>query len=142
VRLTEGNCWARLRAADHGVLCTTNVTGGADAVPTCLAVVGSRITTPIDTVKPKRTTDLVRMANLERNAAATLLCEHWDRDDWSRLWWVRARLARLPELVVDDPLRDECWEMLRTKYPQYAGVDFAAVLVFDVVEVTGWSAER
>ena len=30
--------------------------------------------------------------NLEADPRATLLVEHWDRSDWSRLWWVRAEL--------------------------------------------------
>jgi hypothetical protein len=135
VRLTTGECWDRVRGAEHGVLCTTNAAGGIDAVPTCLAVVGTRIATPIDTVKPKATTDLARRANLERDANATLLCEHWDADDWSRLWWVRARLVRLPV-----PDIDEYETALRAKYPQYRTVAFAAILVFGVADVVGWSA--
>jgi hypothetical protein len=135
VRLTTDDCWARLGAAEHGVLCTTNVSGAIDAVPTCLTVVGARIATPIDTVKPKATTELGRRANLDRDASATLLCEHWDPLDWSRLWWVRARLVRVP---IDDI--DEYASSLRVKYPQYRTVDFAAVLVFDVASVLGWSA--
>jgi hypothetical protein len=76
-----------------------NATGAVDAVPSCLAVVGARIVTPIDTAKPKTTTDLARRTNLERDARAALLCEHWDPHDWSRLWWVRARLAKAPGAV-------------------------------------------
>jgi hypothetical protein len=135
VRLTTGECWARLGGADHGVLCTTNGSGSIDAVPTCLAVVGTRIAAPIDTVKPKATTDLARRTNLERDANGTLLCEHWDAADWSRLWWVRARLVRLPVPDVD-----EYEAALRAKYPQYRTVAFAAILVFDVADVVGWSA--
>ena len=135
MRLTTDECWARLRGAEHGVLCTTSASGAIDAVPTCLAVVGARIATPIDTVKPKMTTDLGRRANLDRDARATLLCEHWDSDDWSRLWWVRARLLRLPMHDID-----EYEAALRVKYTQYSTAGFAAVLVFDVANVVGWSA--
>ena len=134
MRLTTDECRARLRAADHGILCTTNATGAIDAVPTCLADVGARIATPVDTVKPKSTTELGRMANLERDPAATLLCEHWDPDNWSRLWWVRARLVRA---LVDDVAAYEA--ALRAKYAHYESATFAAVLVFDVVHVVGWS---
>jgi hypothetical protein len=135
VRLTTDQCWARLRAAEHGVLCTSDASGAIDPVPTCLAVVGTRIATPIDTVKPKTTTDLGRRANLDRDARATLLCEHWHADDWSRLWWVRARLVRVPMHDADG------YEAaLRAKYTQYRTAGFAAVLVFDVANVVGWSA--
>jgi hypothetical protein len=135
VRLTTGECWARVGAAEHGILCTTNAAGGIDAVPTCLAVVGGRIAAPIDTVKPKTTTELGRRANLERDPAGTLLCEHWDARDWSRLWWVRARLV-----LLSVPDVDEYEAALRAKYMQYRTVAFAAVLVFDVLDVVGWSA--
>jgi hypothetical protein len=135
VRLTTAECWARLGAAEHGVLCTTNGAGAIDAVPTCLAVVGARIATPIDTVKSKTTVELGRRRNLDRDASGTLLCEHWDPHDWSRLWWVRARLVRVP---VDDI--DGYEAALRVKYPQYRRVGFGAVLVFDVATVLGWSA--
>jgi hypothetical protein len=135
VRLTEKDCWARLRTAEHGALCTTSASGSIDAVPTCLAVVGQRIATPIDTVKPKDTTELGRLANLERDASGTLLCEHWDPGDWPRLWWVRARLVRVPVQETE-----EYEAALRVKYPQYRTVAFAAVLVFDVADVLGWSA--
>jgi hypothetical protein len=133
--LTDEDCWARLRTAGHGVLCTTNAAGAIDAVPTCLVVVGAHVATPIDTVKPKSTTELGRRANLDRDPGATLLCEHWDPDDWSRLWWVRARLVRLPSTDVD-----EYEAALRAKYAHYRTVAFAAVLAFDVVDVVGWSA--
>jgi hypothetical protein len=135
VRLTTGECWARVGAAEHGILCTTNAAGGIDAVPTCLAVVGGRIATPIDTVKPKTTTELGRRANLERDPGGTLLCEHWDARDWSRLWWVTARLV-----LLSVPDVDEYEAALRAKYMQYRTVAFAAVLVFDVLDVVGWSA--
>ena len=135
MRLTTDECWARVGAAEHGILCTTNAAGGIDAVPTCLAVVGARIATPIDTVKPKETAELGRRANLERDPGGTLLCEHWDARDWSRLWWVRARLV-----LLSVPDVDEYEAALRAKYMQYRTVDFAAVLVFDVLDVVGWSA--
>jgi len=96
---------------------------------------GARIATPIDTVKPKETAELGRRANLERDPGGTLLCENWDPDDWSRLWWVRARLV-----LLSVPDVDEYEAALRAKYMQYRTVDFAAVLVFDVLDVVGWSA--
>jgi len=114
-----------------------NASGAIDAVPSCLAVVGARIVTPIDTVKPKATTDLARRTNLDRDARATLLCEHWDPHDWSRLWWVRARLVSAPGTVHDGV---DYGSALRVKYPQYSATEFAALLVFDVADLRGWSA--
>ena len=47
---------------------------------------------PVDRVKPKSSSRLQRQRNLEADPRAALLVEHWDRGDWSRLWWVRAEL--------------------------------------------------
>jgi PPOX class probable F420-dependent enzyme len=144
VRLSTDECRARLGAADHGVLCTMHAGGGVDAVPVCFAVVRSAegvvIATPVDRVKAKVTTELGRIANLERDAGATLLCEHWDRDDWSRLWWVRARLRWRPDAQVASPLLAACEAELRRRYRQYEGTEFARVLVFDVGQLSGWAA--
>jgi hypothetical protein len=140
VRLTNDQCWANLGRADHGVLCTTGAKGAIDAVPVCFVVVGKAIASPIDTVKAKETTDLARLANLDRDATATLLCEQWVRQDWSRLWWVRAQLVRRSGHDLRAALRDECEEALRHKYFQYRGQEFADLLVFDVKALSGWAA--
>jgi PPOX class probable F420-dependent enzyme len=39
--------------------------------------------------KPKRHTDLRRLANLDANPHASVLVDHYE-DDWNALWWVRA----------------------------------------------------
>ena len=46
VRMTRDDCWRVVRAADHGVLCTSNPKGTIDAVPVCFAVVPKMIVTP------------------------------------------------------------------------------------------------
>jgi hypothetical protein len=91
-------------------------------------------------VKPKRTTELGRLRNLEQDATATLLCERWDPDDWSRLWWVRAHLVRRPDCDITAGQRGEGERALREKYPQYEDVEFAHVVFLEVKELVGWSA--
>jgi PPOX class probable F420-dependent enzyme len=127
----------RAAAADHGVLATLNRTGVADLVPVCFAIVGEALAVPVDSVKPKRSTALGRIRNLERDPRATLLIEHWDPVDWSRLWWVRLALVHrdMPGTVVD-PLEHG----LRDRYPQYAGEAFDALLTFEIESIGGWSA--
>jgi hypothetical protein len=73
MRLSDGECWGRLRAAEHGILCTSGAHDVIDAVPACYAVVSENIVTPIDRIKPKTTTDLGRLRNLDRNGTATLI---------------------------------------------------------------------
>ncbi len=140
MRLSNDECWNRVRAADHGVMCTTGARQMIDVVPVCFVVVSKLIVTPIDRVKPKATTDLGRLKNLERDATATLLCEHWNRHDWSELWWVRARVVRRSGHDVSDSLLDECAGALRDKYAQYRETDFAELVLFDVTSLLGWSA--
>ena len=111
-----------------------------DAVPVCFAVASQLIATPVDRVKPKSTTGLQRLRNLDHDATATLLCERWDPDDWSRLWWVRAHLVRRPDHHVTERQREEGARALREKYPQYTDAEFADVVYLDVKALVGWSA--
>ncbi len=108
-------------------------------MPVCFAFDGTLVAVPVDTVKDKATTDLQRVRNLAADPRATLLVEHWDPVDWSRLWWVRATMERI-ETGADrhNTLEDQ----LRHKYSQYEGHTdvFALVLVFRVTELVGWSA--
>jgi PPOX class probable F420-dependent enzyme len=145
VRLGQEECFTRLRAADHGVLCTTASDGEIDVVPVCFAIADDLIVTPVDTVKPKSTTELTRVANVETRSAATLLCEHWDADNWSRLWWVRARLTWRETIVTADEDGVDAHpyaEALRAKYDAYRDVrsPFTRVLTFAVTGVVGWTA--
>jgi PPOX class probable F420-dependent enzyme len=140
MRLSNDQCWNALRSADHGVLCTASERGTLDAVPICFAVVSSTVVTPVDRVKPKSTADLGRLKNLAHDPAATLLCEQWSRDDWSKLWWVRARLMCRSAHEVGPQLRGQGEEALRDKYPQYRGTEFAELVVLDVRDLVGWAA--
>ena len=127
----------RATAADHGVLATLQPSRGADLVPVCFAIVGDWLAVPIDSVKPKGSTALGRIRNLERDPRGTLLTEGWDAADWSRLWWVRMSLRRTTS--EDAPLADLI-EGLRARYPQYRDAPFTDVLVFRIEHVGGWAA--
>ena len=117
MHLDRDEALRRAAAADHGVLATLNQTRGADLVPACFAIVGDRLAIPIDSVKPKGSTALGRIRNLERDPRATLLVEHWDAGDWSRLWWVRAARSRGSSAR---PRTSRRWRSaLRDRYPQY-----------------------
>jgi len=141
VRLTNEECWSALGSAEHGVLCTVNARLSIDAVPTCFALVSGLIVTAIDRVKPKDTRELGRLKNLDRDATATLLCDHWDPHDWSRLWWVRAHLLRRSGHEVRDPVLAAGERALREKYAQYRYTDFAELILFDVETLVGWSGQ-
>lgn len=127
----------RAGGADHGVLATLHPERGADLVPACFAIVDERVAIPIDHVKPKSTTDLERVRNLDADPRAVLLVEHWDPADWSRLWWARLAL-RQEETSADVVAALE--QALRDRYPQYRDAALSRILTFRIEAVTGWSA--
>lgn len=137
MHLDRDTALRRAAAADHGVLATLQPSRGADLVPVCFAIVDDHVAIPVDSVKPKGSTALGRIRNLERDPRATLLTEEWDAADWTRLWWVRLSLRRraAPEVVVARLV-----EALRGRYPQYRDAPFTELLTFRIEHVGGWSA--
>ncbi len=138
MRLTEDTALEMLGQHSHGVLATLHASRGVDMTPVVYATDGRVLGSPVDLVKAKSSLRLQREQNLESDARATLLVEHWDSDDWSKLWWVRAELRWLGR--NHDDRGDVCASKLAEIFPQYRDKPFAAVLVFDIVRVTGWSA--
>ena len=138
MRLSLAQCWTHLVASGRGTLSTLHQHDTIDAVPVCFAVVGESIVSPVDRIKPKETVDLARVSNARQTGTATLLCDHWDPDDWSRLWWVRAHLVLRADPTAEDVAPFE--EALRKKYRQYGDTEFAHLLIFDVERLLGWTA--
>ena len=108
-------------------------------VPIVFAVDGDTVYSAVDS-KPKRTTALRRLANVEANPAVALLADHYDDGDWDALWWVRADGSGR----VLDPSADEARravEMLGRRYPQHhADPPRGPVLAVAVERWSGWSA--
>ena len=137
MRLSEDEARARLEAHDHGILCTVHAERGVDAVPVVDVVDGGYVGVPVDSVKPKASLRLQRQRNLEADPRATLLVEHWDRGDWSRLWWVRAELRWQGD--ADAARTAALAAALAGRFPQYRDQPFARVLMLRIVGMTGWS---
>ncbi len=106
-----------LAAARRAVLITTRPDGRPRPVPFTFAIVDDRIVGAVDH-KPKSTTNLARLADIERTAEATVLVDHYDDEDWSSLWWVRLRGAA-GVLSAEDPAAVQARVALAAKYPQY-----------------------
>ena len=139
MRLSAEESRTRLAAHDHGVLCTLHPRRGPDPQPVVYAVTDDdHVGVPIDRVKPKSSSRLEREDNLDADPRGSLLVEHWDADDWTRLWWVRAELRH----VADPPpqLTGDLAGRLARTVPQYADQPFHRVLVCQIVDVTGWAA--
>jgi PPOX class probable F420-dependent enzyme len=85
----EGQARERFAAARVARLATADAQGKPHLVPITFVVAGDMIFTAVDD-KPKRTTALRRLANIVANPRVAVLVDHYDDDDWTALWWVRA----------------------------------------------------
>ena len=95
---------------------TVKADGSPRPVPCTFAVAGDRLVSAVDH-KPKTTTRLARLADIERCGRATVLVEHYD-DDWSQLWWIRVA-GRATVHRADDPFTSGAVAALVAKYEQY-----------------------
>jgi PPOX class probable F420-dependent enzyme len=123
-------------------LATIGPTGRPHLVPVCYALVeeGDSLALAIAVdEKPKRSTQLARAANLQRDPRAAFLVDAYD-DDWSRLAWVR--------IDVDGSVlpRGDAWpaalDALRARYPQYRSMalEDRPLLRLLPVRVVSWFA--
>jgi PPOX class probable F420-dependent enzyme len=127
----------RFAAARVARLATADAGGRPHLVPIAFAVAGDTIYSAVDG-KRKRSRALRRLANVRENPAVSLLVDHWDEEDWERLWWVRADGAGR---VLDpaDPEAARAVELLRERYPRQR--DAGEVLAVDVARWSGWAAD-
>lgn len=135
-------CRRRFAAAGHAYLGTVVPGTGRHRpvphlVPVTFDLTGDVIVVAVDH-KPKRTTRLRRLANIEANPQVTFLVDHYSAD-WSHLWWVRAD-ARA-EVIHDGDRYGEAVARLTARYPQYRHQPpTGAVIVATVTTWRGWAA--
>ena len=124
----------RFAAARVARLATTGP-DGPHLVPIVFAVAGDTIYHAVDH-KPKRTTALKRLANLQADPRASVLADGYD-EDWERLWWVRADgTARILPAG-----HEEAITLLCERYPQYAErPPEGPVIAIGVSRWSEWSA--
>ena len=126
---------ARFAAARVARLATADAAGHPHLVPIAFAVDGDTIYSAVD-AKPKRTRALRRLANVRANPAVSLLVDHWDEADWSRLWWARAD-GHGRVLDPDDPEARRAVDLLRERYPRQQAQ--GEVLAIAIERWSGWS---
>lgn len=117
-------------------LATVGTDGRPQLVPITFALRGNVIVTAVDH-KPKSSSNLARLRNIEADDRVSVLIDHYD-EDWTRLWWVRfdgrARILRGPD-------RAEPISWLVAKYEQYRAVPPAGPVIWiAVTNRRGWSA--
>jgi PPOX class probable F420-dependent enzyme len=117
-------------------LATVRPDGRPHIVPICFALAEQVLYTAIDQ-KPKRSSRLVRLENVEANPRVAVLVDHYD-DDWSRLWWVR--LDGRARVLADGAERTRALALLADRYPQYSREAPAGpVIAIDVRTWHSWA---
>ena len=127
----------RFAASPVARLSTVRQDGGPHVVPVVFALVGDTAFSAVD-AKPKRTTELQRLANVRAEPRCALLVDHYE-DDWRRLWWVRADGVGA---VVDSPTADHPGiQALVQRFSQYRDEPPSGpLLVVTVQRWSGWAS--
>jgi PPOX class probable F420-dependent enzyme len=127
----------RFAASRVARLSTVRPDGGPHAVPIVFALVGDTVFSAVD-AKPKRSTNLQRLANVRADPRCALLVDHFE-DDWRRLWWVRA--DGTAEVVDAPSVEHPGIQALVQRFPQYRDEPpSGALLVVTVQRWTGWAS--
>ena len=131
---------SRFAAAPVARLATLRPDGTPRLVPITFALVDGLVCSAVDEVKPKTTTRLARLADVERDPRVGLIVDHY-ADDWAELWWVR--VDGTAAVHRDGALRERALAALCAKYPPYAAVPPSGpLLVVTPTRWTGWSASH
>lgn len=138
VRLDPRSCRALVATARVAVLAIGRA-GPPLTVPVVFAVDGDRLVTAVDH-KPKSTTRLARLDAIATDPAVSVLVDHYDDADWSRLWWVRMT-GTASVLQPGAAGHGAATELLAARYRQYRECPpEGPAVVVDVTGWTGWSA--
>jgi PPOX class probable F420-dependent enzyme len=133
--MPEGEARRRLAEARVGRLATADAAGIPHVVPFVFVVEGATLYWAVDG-KPKRSQRLKRLANIEANPNVEVVVDRY-AEDWSQLWWVRARGAA--RVLPEGDERELALGLLASKYPQYtAAPPTGPVVAVTLSRVTGW----
>jgi PPOX class probable F420-dependent enzyme len=133
--VTPDEARSRFAKARIARLATADADGRPHIVPVVFALDNDTLYSAVDD-KPKRTTALKRLANVNANPHVALLVDHYE-EDWSALWWVRADgLGRV--LDPEDAEARRATMLLAERYPQQRST--GPVMAIDVERWSGWSA--
>lgn len=132
-----GELRRRVAAAPAARLATLRRDGTPRLVPVTFVLLDELLWFAVDEVKPKRSTRLARLADIDRDPRVALLVDHY-ADDWSALWWVRVDGHAA---VHDSGLpRERALDALAAKYPPYRAARPGAAVAITPGRWAGWSA--
>lgn len=135
--MNRTEAWALLEVARVARLATVRRDGRPHVVPVTFALVDQRVVTMVDH-KPKQTTRLQRVLNIEAHPSASLLIDHWS-EDWNRLYWVRVDGATT--VHQGDTTWSQGRAALAAKYHQYVDrLPEGPAIAIAVDRISGWSS--
>jgi PPOX class probable F420-dependent enzyme len=137
VNLSAQEARARFEQSPSAVLGTVDAAGQPHLVPVTYVLSDSdHVYIAID-AKPKRSTNLRRLQNIEANPRVSLLVNEYS-DNWEQLWWARADGTA----VVTDfgALADGLLAKFQSQYPWYrANPPVGPVIDICVTRWSGWA---
>lgn len=137
--MDRDEAWARVSSARVGRMATVTPEHRPHVVPFVFALAergSDRVAYWAVDRKPKRSTDLKRIRNLEENPAVEFVVDGY-HEDWERLWWVRC--SGKARVVVSETERRSALRALEDKYPQYGnGPPDGPVFAIDIEAIQGW----
>ncbi|WP_246573144.1 TIGR03668 family PPOX class F420-dependent oxidoreductase [Kineosporia corallincola] len=137
--MTPDEARAHFQMSRIARLATVSADGTPHVVPLVFAAAGPDLLVSAVDHKPKRTSSLRRLANIEQNPRVALLADRYT-DDWSQLWWARADgTARV--LPSEDPETVRPIDLLVARYEQYhRRRPSGPVILVQVTRWVGWTA--
>jgi PPOX class probable F420-dependent enzyme len=128
---------ALLEVARVARLATVRPDGRPHVVPVTFALLDQTLVTMVDH-KPKQTTRLQRVLNIEAHPSASLLIDHWS-EDWDRLYWVRVDGAAT--VHQGDITWSQGRAALAAKYHQYIDqLPEGPAIAVAIDRISGWSS--
>lgn len=135
--MDEAEALRRLGRARVGRMATVTAGGAPHVVPVVFALEDRILYWVVDR-KPKRSQDLRRLENLRANPSVEVVVDHYE-EDWTALWWVRARGAA--RILPEGPERERALQLLTAKYEQYREEPpEGAVIAIELIDVRSWEA--
>jgi PPOX class probable F420-dependent enzyme len=120
-----------------GHLATADARGRPHLVPVCFVVSEGALYITIDQKPKGDPRALKRLTNIIENPVAAFVADHYD-ENWTRLGWVMLRGPA--EILAEGAEHDRAQALLRSRYPQYRGMelDGLPVIALRIQRITSW----
>jgi PPOX class probable F420-dependent enzyme len=124
-----------------GHLATADSRAIPHLVPVCFVVDEGTLYITIDQKPKSDPRGLKRLKNITENPVAAFVADNWD-EDWTKLGWIMLRGPA--EILTAGAEHDRAQELLRSRYPQYRGMELAElpVIAIRIERVTSWGNIR